>query len=328
MAEVYFADLRAWRRQDSLAAKVRRLVERAGISQVVAEKDLVAVKVHFGERGGDAYVSPVFVRQVVDAVKAQGGKPFVTDTNTLYSGSRANSVDHLTTAVEHGFDFAVLGCPVIIADGLKSDSVVDLPGVGKIFPRVHAAADLVASDALVVLSHFKGHEMAGFGGAVKNLAMGCAPAAGKRDQHALRATVHREKCVGCGECVAVCPVHAIALAEGRALIDRGVCIGCGECMTVCPQRAIDTSNPEDLRDFAERLAAMEKRLADIDSYFTPLYAFLGLVYDPANEAVLAAYPTLDKRISALDEKLVQLQRDLAALRESLEPRTKEPRPVR
>ncbi|HQF91368.1 MAG TPA: DUF362 domain-containing protein [Synergistaceae bacterium] len=261
MAEVYFADLRARRRQDSLAAKVRRLVERAGISQVVAEKDLVAVKVHFGERGGDAYVSPVFVRQVVDAVKAQGGKPFVTDTNTLYSGSRANSVDHLTTAVEHGFDFAVLGCPVIIADGLRSGSVVDLPGVGKIFSKVHAAADLVASDALVVLSHFKGHEMAGFGGAVKNLAMGCAPAAGKRDQHALRATVHREKCVGCGECVEVCPVHAINLAEGRALIDRGVCIGCGECMTVCPQRAIDTSNPEDLRDFAERLAEYATALA-------------------------------------------------------------------
>lgn len=261
VAEVFFADLRARKRQDSMTAKVRRLVDRAGIAQVVGEKDLVAVKVHFGERGGDAYVSPVFVRQVVDAVKAQGGNPFVTDTNTLYTGSRSNAVDHLTTAVEHGFDFAVLGCPVLIADGLRSGSVVDLPGVGKYFPQVHAAADLVASDALVVVSHFKGHEMAGFGGAVKNLAMGCAPASGKRDQHALRPKVHRDRCVGCGACVEVCPVHAISLVEERALINREVCIGCGECMTVCPQSAIGTGNPEDLREFVERLAEYATALA-------------------------------------------------------------------
>ncbi len=254
MAEVYFADLRARNRHESMTVKVGRLVERAGVGSIVTEGDLVAVKVHFGERGGDAYVSPVFVRQVVDAVKARGGKPFVTDTNTLYSGSRSNSVDHLTTAVEHGFDYAVLGCPVIIADGLRSGSVVDLPGVGGYFRQVHAAADLVASDAMVVVSHFKGHEMAGFGGAVKNLAMGCAPASGKRDQHSLRATVHREKCIGCGQCVEVCPVHAIELVEGLALVDRPRCIGCGECMTVCPQKAIATGSREDLREFVERLA--------------------------------------------------------------------------
>lgn len=261
VAEVFFADLRARRRQDNLGAKVRRLVDRTGIAQVVTEKDLVAVKVHFGERGTDAFVSPVFVRQVVDAVKAAGGKPFVTDTNTLYSGSRSNAVDHLITAVEHGFDFAVLGCPVIIADGLRSGSVVDLPGAGRYFSRVHGAADLVSADALVMVSHFKGHEMAGFGGAVKNIAMGCAPAAGKRDQHAARPQVNEALCVGCGECVAVCPVQAVALEAGRAEIHRIPCVGCGECMTVCPQNAIGTTGEGELREFSERMAEYAAALA-------------------------------------------------------------------
>jgi len=116
-AKVYFADLRARKATQNRTAKIKKLFEAAGFDEIVAKDDLTAIKVHFGERGCDTHISPTHVRTVVERIKARGGRPFVTDTNTLYSGSRHNAVEHIATAVEHGFDYAVLGAPVIIADG-------------------------------------------------------------------------------------------------------------------------------------------------------------------------------------------------------------------
>jgi uncharacterized Fe-S center protein len=225
-ADVFFAGLRARGEADSRSAKIRRLFAGAGFGSCIRDRDLVAIKLHFGERGCDTHVSPVHVRQVVDLVRAEGGRPFLTDTATLYSGSRSNAVDHLATAIAHGFDYAVVGAPVIIADGLRGDHAAEVKVGRRHFGRVKIAGDIARADSMVVVSHFKGHMLAGFGGAIKNLAMGCAPVAGKREMHRADLLVVPEKCRGCGTCVEVCPAGALALVEERAKLDPLLCIGC------------------------------------------------------------------------------------------------------
>lgn len=253
-SKVYFANLRAKNERENRISKISRLFELAGLGSVISERDLTAIKLHFGERGNDAYLNPVWVRQVVDKVLAKGGRPFLTDTNTLYTGSRSNAVDHLITAIEHGFDYAVVGAPIIIADGLKSKNSVEVEINKKNFKSVKIAGDIYFADSLIVLSHFKGHVEAGFGGAIKNLAMGCAPAAGKQRQHsAMKPQVKQEKCTVCKKCSEVCPTGAIEFSSGKALIDHSICIGCGECISVCPVRAISPNWESDVQSFLERM---------------------------------------------------------------------------
>ena len=251
---VYFANLRARNPRENKISKVRKLFDAAGFSNIIAEKNLTAIKIHFGERGSDAYINPVFVRQVVEKIKEYGGKPFLTDSNTLYSGSRSNAVDHLTTAVEHGFDYAVVGAPLIIADGLLSKDSVEVEINKNHFKKVKISGSIYYADSMIVMSHFKGHEEAGFGGAIKNLAMGCAPAAGKQQQHStIKPDVKVGKCIGCGKCRSVCPASAISIENKKSKIDHKTCLGCGECLTVCPVKAIAPKWESDIQPFIERL---------------------------------------------------------------------------
>ncbi|HMK16228.1 MAG TPA: DUF362 domain-containing protein, partial [Methanomicrobiales archaeon] len=252
-ADVFFAGLRARGDADSRTAKIRRLFTGAGMGECIRDRDLTAIKLHFGERGCDTYVSPVHIRQVVDLVRAEGGRPFLTDTATLYSGSRSNAVDHIQTAISHGFDFAVAGAPVIIADGLRGSHVTGVQIGKKHFDRVSIAGDIARADSLMVVSHFKGHMLAGFGGSLKNLAMGCAPPAGKREMHRARTMTIPDKCRGCGSCVEVCPAGALSLEEEKVRLDSETCIGCGECMIVCLQGAIEFDWTTDLPPFVERM---------------------------------------------------------------------------
>jgi uncharacterized Fe-S center protein len=250
---VYFASLVARSDQESTVVKVQRLFDRAEFCACIHERDRTAIKLHFGELGNDSYINPVYVRQVVDKVKGAGALPFVTDTNTLYLGSRSNAVDHITTAILHGFDYAVVGAPVIIADGLCGKNVARVKIDKKHFEKVSIAGDIVASDSMIVMSHFKGHEVAGFGGAIKNLGMGCAPPEGKRAQHKARPFSIPDRCTGCGTCVEICPKSAISLVNEKSTIDKDLCIGCFECMTVCPAHAIDIDWEIEIPPFVERL---------------------------------------------------------------------------
>lgn len=252
-APVWFASLRARSDKESTVAKVQRLFDEAGLGGCISKHDRTAIKLHFGELGNDSYISPVFVRQVVDRVKAAGALPFVTDTNTLYLGSRSNAVDHITTAILHGFDYAVIGAPVIIADGLCGKNVARVHIGQTHFDTVSIAGDIVAADSMIVMSHFKGHEVAGFGGAIKNLAMGCAPPEGKRAQHQARPHTLKEPCTGCGRCVKACPKSAIRIVKKKSVIDRDLCIGCFECMTVCHEHAIDIDWETEIPVFIERM---------------------------------------------------------------------------
>lgn len=252
-SDVWFVDFRSRSFKENANNKIKRLFDKAGLAEVLKKGDLTAVKLHFGERGNHTHIQPSFVRAVVDKIKDAGAKPFLTDTGTLYTGSRKNAVDHIITATEHGFAFSVVGAPVIIADGLKGESMVDVQIPGRRFSAVKIARDIVSANSMIVLSHVKGHELAGFGGAIKNLAMGCAPAAGKKEQHSARFYVNQDNCVGCGSCEEVCPAGAAVVTDGKSEIDKCRCIGCGECVTVCPEKCIDLDWATDIPEFMERM---------------------------------------------------------------------------
>jgi uncharacterized Fe-S center protein len=253
-SEVYFANVRARSENENKISKLQKLFDAAGMAEVVGKGDLAAVKVHFGERGTDAYINPVLVRQVVDRLLSLGARPFVTDTNTLYGGGRANARDHTVTATEHGFGYSVLGAPVIIADGLKGQNFCEVETNTRHFQSVKIAGDIVYADSLIVLSHFKGHLLSGFGGAIKNLGMGCAPSTGKAEQHSTKPIFNADLCTGCGKCANICPSLAISMETKISGIDYNACKGCGECLRVCPAHAIDLDWMVQVPPFLERMA--------------------------------------------------------------------------
>ncbi|MBI5561450.1 MAG: DUF362 domain-containing protein [Deltaproteobacteria bacterium] len=237
-AKVYFAGLRADSRRN-LFDKLDGLLEAVSLADRFKKGHLVAVKLHFGETGNAAFIPPVFVRRVVERIKAAGANPFLTDTNTLYVGTRGNSVSHLKTAIENGFAYAVAGAPVIIADGLRGEGVTRVKINGRHFKEASIASEIANADGLVVLTHFKCHEMSGFGGALKNVGMGCAARAGKLAQHSNCApVVDPAGCTACGECSLHCPADAIDVGAA-AVINANLCIGCGHCIAACPESTID-----------------------------------------------------------------------------------------
>ncbi|MBW2038366.1 MAG: DUF362 domain-containing protein [Deltaproteobacteria bacterium] len=259
---VYFADLRAEVKRN-LLDKVGELLERVELPKRIRPKGTVAIKLHFGERGNTAYIRPIFLRRIVERVKELGGKPFLTDTNTLYGGTRSDAVSHLITAVENGFSFSVVMAPIIIADGLRGNASVRVPIEGKTYHEVSIAHEIYFADSLLVATHFKGHELTGFGGAIKNVGMGCASRKGKLSQHSTVAPkVKRKACVGCGTCVEWCAHGAIEIKDEKAFIDPDRCVGCGECYVICPQGAIkiqwDEVAPEFQRKMVEYAAGALK----------------------------------------------------------------------
>lgn len=236
---VHFTDMTT-KAKKNLLHKTREAAERAGISDFIAANDLVAIKLHFGEPGNLAYTPPPLIRVIVDMVKEKGGKPFLTDANTLYLGKRRNAADHIAAALENGFAYETVGAPIIIADGLKGHDYVKVEIEGKHFDSVKISSAVHHADALIVVSHVKGHELFGFGGALKNLGMGCGCPAGKQAMHSdVKPSVNREACVACGNCIDNCPETAISRVEdNKAFINSELCIGCGECVAFCPARAI------------------------------------------------------------------------------------------
>jgi len=237
---VWFAPVRSLKKQ-SLVLRAGSLLERAGLKDAIDKDDLVAVKLHFGEEGNTGYVQPVFLREIAERIRAAGGRPFLTDANTLYRGQRFNAVDHLACAIHNGFSYATVGAPIIIADGLDGRDGIDVPIEGfKHFESVRIGAAAVRADAMVVVTHVKGHEATGFGGAMKNVGMGLGTRAAKQRMHSdLKPEVKDEKCTACARCVKSCPVDAITMGPDRvAVIDYELCYGCGECVAACPYGAI------------------------------------------------------------------------------------------
>ena len=251
-AKVYFSNFRSRTQEENKTSKIKNLFDKAGFNESIQDDDLTAIKLHFGEMGNDAFLKPVFVRPVVEKTLDCHGKPFLTDTNTLYYGSRHNSVDHIQTAIKNGFAYAVTNAPVIIADGICGDNWVTVKVDLKHFKEVKIAGDIENSDSMLVLSHFKGHGMSGFGGAIKNLAMGCAAAPGKIEQHQSCKPIITDKCNACGKCVDSCPVSVISIQETNAVIQMESCIACNNCLANCPELAIQMDY-DSLPEFMERM---------------------------------------------------------------------------
>jgi uncharacterized Fe-S center protein len=252
MAKVYFTDMRA-NYSNNMLTKLKMLIDKSGLSEIDLKDKFVALKMHFGEYGNLAFIKPNYVKVVVDYIKEKGGIPFVTDASTLYSGTRSDAISHLRTAELNGFNTTTLGCPVIIADGLRGNDYKAVEVNLKHCSNVKIGTAIMDADVIISLSHFKGHEQAGFGGTLKNLGMGCGSKLGKLEMHSgIKPEVDEAICKACGLCAKHCNQKAIRV-EGHAIIDKAKCVGCGECIVTCPQKAITQREEQQSRMLNEKV---------------------------------------------------------------------------
>ncbi len=261
-SKVYYTDFRTAAFGESLPAKLKRLARRAGIADIDMDGKFVAIKMHFGELGNISYLRPNYARAIVDLVKELGGKPFLTDCNTMYPGFRKNALEHLECAWENGFNPLTVGCPVIIADGLKGTDDIAVPVEGGEYTtEARIGRAVMDADVFISLTHFKGHEMTGFGGAIKNIGMGCGSRAGKKDQHSAgKAVIDEEKCRGCKRCLKECANGGLVFDElkRKMHVDAGNCVGCGRCLGACNFDAIDFERDQAISILNSKMAEYTK----------------------------------------------------------------------
>lgn len=263
-SKVFFTDFRTHSKYSQLE-KLRRLMRAAGMEDIDFDGKFTAIKLTFGEPGNLTYLRPNWAKVVADEVRRLGGRPFLTDCNTLYVGRRKHALEHLDAAMENGFSPLTTGCQLIIADGLKGTDDVEVPVNGGVYCKTAKIGRAVMdADILISLSHFKGHIAAGFGGAIKNIGMGCGSRAGKMEQHNTgKPEVSAEACRRCGQCAKNCGQDAIRFdGEGRAFIDQDACVGCGRCIGACNFDAIHNPNSSSNQDLCRKMAEYTKAVVD------------------------------------------------------------------
>lgn len=270
-AKVYFTDFRTAAYGDGLPAKLKKLMRRAGVGTIDMEGKFVAIKMHFGELGNISYLRPNYAKAVADLVKEEGGKPFLTDCNTMYPGSRKNALEHLYCAWENGFTPMTVGCPVLIGDGLKGTDDVAVPVVGGEYVKeAKIGRAVMDADVFISLSHFKGHETTGFGGAIKNIGMGCGSRAGKAEQHSNgKPSIDAARCRGCRKCRRECANDGLVFdAEtGKMTVDLAHCVGCGRCLGACNFDAIEFREDDAVEVLNRRMAEYAKAVVDGRPHF-------------------------------------------------------------
>jgi uncharacterized Fe-S center protein len=278
-SKVFFSPAEATKLQETLHERAKRVFDAAGLADVFRRGDLVAVKTHLGEKGGYRFLRPQFIRVIVEKIKENGGVPFIVDTTGIgIMSSRQNAVDQLELAKINGFTWETLGAPVIIGDGLKGYHGVEIGSEGS--RRVEIAQIIAEADAMISVAHFKGHPRTGIGGAIKNIAIGCATKRGK-------ASIHLEKkpyvkpnlCNGCGVCVSFCPASAISMVNGKAVINQDKCIwGCG-CWSICPAKAISGWGEMHVKTNAEFSVRIAEALKTIVEYFKGKIGYVNYIVD-------------------------------------------------
>ena len=265
-SKVYFTNFRTIAFGDSLPTKLKKLIKKAGIGQIDMDGKFVAIKMHFGELGNISYLRPNYAKAVADVVKELGGKPFLTDCNTMYPGSRKNALEHLECAWENGFTPLSVGCPVIIGDGLKGTDDIDVPVAGGEYVKeAKIGRAVMDADVFISLTHFKGHEMTGFGGAIKNIGMGCGSRAGKTEQHCSgKPHIDADLCRGCRKCQKECANGGLIFDEAarKMHVDQDNCVGCGRCLGACNFDAIIFDNDDAVELLNYRMAEYAKAVVD------------------------------------------------------------------
>lgn len=262
-SKVYFTDFRT-HVGVSLTEKLQRLIKKAGITDIDMDGKFVAIKMHFGELGNLSYLRPNYAKAVADVVKECGGKPFLTDCNTLYPGSRKNALEHLDCANINGFNTITTGCQIIIGDGLRGTDDITVPvRNGKYCKEAYIGRAVMDADIFISLTHFKGHESTGFGGAIKNIGMGCGSRAGKMQQHnSGKPIVHDDLCRGCRRCAKECGSDAITYENGKAVINQDICKGCGRCIGACAFDAIENQNWDANEILGRKMAEYSQAVCD------------------------------------------------------------------
>ena len=264
-SKVYFTDFRA-KLGEGLPSKLKRLIKAAGIGDIDMDNKFTAIKMHFGELGNISYLRPNYAKAVADVVKEMGGKPFLTDCNTLYPGSRKNALEHLYCAWENGFTPMTVGCPILIGDGLKGTDDIEVPVEGgEYIKKALIGRAVMDADVFISLSHFKGHEMTGFGGTIKNIGMGCGSRAGKKEQHRNgKPSIDLQACRGCRLCMRQCANDGLVFDEAskKMSINAENCVGCGRCIGACNFDAIEFVDNAATKVLNCRMAEYTKAVID------------------------------------------------------------------
>jgi len=263
---VYFLP---WNMRDQLP---QFIYDQSLLSQF-SKKQMIALKIHFGERGGNGHVKPASIKPIIKHLLKQKTRPFLTDTNTIYSGPRKDALGHLYVAAQHGYSLNRVQVPIIIADGLTGNDYISVD-INK--PHIASAmigAGIAHSPAMIAISHFKGHVLGGFGGAIKNLGMGCASRQGKFQIHSnTPPNVHAANCSHCNQCISHCAHQALSFTEDLITLDRAACVGCGECVSHCPSDALSLLWSEDAMRVQEKYC--EYAFAAIQNKTTFYFNFL------------------------------------------------------
>lgn len=240
----------------AVSGRLEKALNENDFFSFITPKDMVGFKTHFGERTTRGYVRPVYFKMMGELVKRKNGLPFLTETSTLYRGRRTNAVDHIEFAYEHGFGYEHTGMPIIMSDGLLGDDEIEVKIPGRMFKSVKIASLIVKAQALVMVSHFTGHLVTGYGAALKNMGMGCSSRRGKLLQHSTaKPSIVKNKCTACGDCIKWCPADAITMVDDKANIDKKICIGCGECLAVCRFDAVNYN-------WSETYANVQKKVVE------------------------------------------------------------------
>jgi len=273
-AKVYFIPLKDNPTIEEQVQAMARIFDASDAASVISKRDFVAIKTHIGEERNTTHIKPPLIRQLVEKVNQLGGQPFLTETSTLYKSKRENAIKHIMLAQEHGFGIENVGAPFIMADGLAGNNEYEVTIDGELNKTVKIAREVITSDALLVVSHPTGHMLTGIGAAMKNLGMGFASRAGKMRQHSSIKPQVKASCTSCLKCQKWCPTDAITEQNKKVSIDAEKCIGCGDCLAVCKFNAIKYDFEQDAelvqRNMAEYAWGSVKDKAGKVFYFNVL----------------------------------------------------------